>query len=89
MKVKDLIEFLQDCDEDADVLLGIQPGWPFEHRVRGVVLRSDFQDCEEEEGSEDSSLEEYSFVTKGRPNDVVLVEGGQIRYGHRDMFDAC
>ena len=93
MKVRDLIELLSEFDEDADVILGIQPSWPFEHRIKGLVQRRDFTDPEPEdyrdgEPEGDSGYRD-SFTTRGKPNDVVICEGGQIRYGSRDMFDAC
>jgi hypothetical protein len=92
MKVNELIEMLQDCDPDADVILGIQPSYPFEHRLRGVVQRRDFveYDADEEENeASDSDMYRDSFSTSGKPNDVILCEGGQIRYGSKGMFEAC
>lgn len=93
MKVRDLIELLEGCDDDAEVILGIQPSYPFEHGVRGVVQRQDFVDYDEtdhfDEDGEPIDQWRDSFTTKGKPNDVIICEGGQIRYGNRDMFDAC
>lgn len=92
MKVSELIEMLEGCDEDAEVILGIQPSYPFEHSVRGVVQRQDFVDFDDEELSEAAASNDAyidSFARKGKPNDVIICEGGQIRYGYRGMFDAC
>ena len=90
MKVADLIEMLQDCDPEADVILGIQPSWPFEHRVQGVVQRKDFLDFnDDEEIDDDTDEDRETFATGGKPNDVIICEGGQIRYGSKLMFEAC
>ena len=92
MKVSELMQLLSQFDDDAEVILGIQPSWPFEHRIRGVVERQDFVDPDEEgndlEETEASDCGD-SFTTRGKPNDVVICEGGQIRYGNRDMFESC
>lgn len=93
MKVAELMEFLERCDPEAEVMLGIQPSWPFEHRIKGVVVRRDFVEPEyDEEGKEIEpppvDRHRDSFATAGQPDDVFLVEGGQIRYGNKAMFDA-
>ena len=85
MTVRELIEALERHDPDANVLLGIQPSWPFEHRIRGLAARRDFADVDDELAEEPTD----SFSTDGRPNDVLICEGGQVRYGDRSMFDAC
>lgn len=93
MTVGELIHLLGQYDEDAEVILGIQPSYPFEHRVRGVCTRGDFVEPDVEDYSEnaesDSEPWRDSFTTKGKRNDVFICEGGQIRYGDRDMFEAC
>ena len=96
MKVQELIYLLEQYDPDADVILGIQPSWPFEHRIRGVVERSEFVEYDDEELAEfdkeeegDRSASRDSFSTAGKPTDVIICEGGQIRYADRNMFDAC
>ena len=87
MTVRELIEALECHDPDANVLLGIQPSWPFEHRIRGVTVRRDFEDREEDEEGDSSASD--SFSTRGKTNDVFICEGGQVRYGNRDMFESC
>ena len=76
MKVKDLIEMLQGCDPEATVLLGTQPSWPFEVGIEGVVQRSDFDDVGEDEYSDNR-----------KSTDVLILEGGQIRYGQKAAWE--
>jgi hypothetical protein len=81
MTVQQLIELLKREDQDAEVMLAQQPSWPFEYSVRGVVARREFDEPEDDEcrGPDDNR----------RENDVFIVEGSQLRYGHRDAFDAA
>jgi hypothetical protein len=74
MKVKRLIELLELHDPEAEVVLATQPNYPFEHSIMGVAVREDF----DESGDESKS-----------PNDVVLCEGQQLRYGIKDAWDAA
>ena len=37
MRVEELIEYLRDCDQDAEVRFASQPSWPFEYSIDGVV----------------------------------------------------
>lgn len=82
MTVRELIEALERQDPDANVLLGVQPSWPFEHSVMGVTVRREFSEVEVDE-----DRDPYSIA--GRPNDVIICEGGQVRYGDRNMFNCC
>ena len=76
MKVRDLIEILESCEPDADVLLMTQRNWPFENTCAGVTVRGEFQ----REGQDE--LE--------GTDDVFLVEGEQLRYGSKDAWNtAC
>jgi len=72
MKVKELMELLSEVDPDANVRLMLQPRYPFEHGIRGIAIRSDFQEVE---GSDLSG------------GDVFILEGGQLGYGNSDAFD--
>jgi hypothetical protein len=72
MNVRDLMTLLADMDPDAEVRLMLQPNYPFEHKLRGVAVRSDFQ----EELNPGQSAD-----------DVLLLEGGQVGYGNADAFD--
>src|SRR5690606_27099311 len=38
MKVRDLIEILEDQDPDAEVLVMSQENWPFENAIAGVAV---------------------------------------------------
>ena len=92
MKVGELIHILSQYDENANVILGIQPSYPFEHRIRGVVTRRDFIEPEPEDYEDRLDPGEFegdSFTTDGKIDDVIICEGGQIRYGDKDMFEAC
>ena len=94
MKVKNLIEMLQGCDPNADVLIMSQPSWPFEYAIRGLTVRADFVSKDEDDDtgtSEEARESSYtdSFLTQGKPNDVFLCEGQQLRYGNSDAFSAC
>lgn len=37
MTVMELMEYLEDCDENAEVRLAIQPNYPFQHDVKTVI----------------------------------------------------
>lgn len=83
MTVGELIEMVRDCDEDAEVRIMSQEGWPFENGISGVAVRSDFlsDDCECDhpftEPHEEGCPAEDDFVPKGcSVNDVFIVEGG-------------
>ena len=78
MTVRELIELLEDQDQDATVLIMSQPSWPFEHEVRGVAARADFAEVDPDGDPAD----------RRRPEDVFLVEGGQLRYGDKAAWDA-
>ena len=72
MTVRELIDILEGYDDDGQVLFAVQPNWPFEYSIADVVERADFEDSNEETGA--------------RSNDVILIEGSQLRYGNKDMF---
>jgi hypothetical protein len=80
MKVKELIEVLQDLEPDAQVLIASQPNWPFEIELSGVVTRAE---CD----APDEGCEEPRRTDAGlAPSDVFLVEGQQLRYGSKMPF---
>jgi len=74
MKVKELIARLQDYDPEATVRLMVQPHYPFEDSISGVVERSEF----EEEVPDGCSA-----------NDVFILDGGQVRYGSRKAWEVA
>lgn len=94
MKVRDLIEILEDQDPEAEVLIMSQENWPFENAIAGVAMREDFVDDDEEdeededdEDDEDGTERQYEKGTA--PNDVFIVEGQQLRYGSKAAWNAA
>lgn len=91
MTVSELIELLEDCDPDAEVLLMSQPNWPFENTVAGVTVRSEIEDRDEDEADDEEEDEEAPRGPDDgtRANDVFILEGTQLRYGSRDAWAAA
>ena len=83
MKVRELIEILGKMDAEANVMLAQQPGYPFEYSVAGVAVREDFIEDDEDGGERRT----YEPGTAG--NDVLIVEGAQLRYGSKAAWDAA
>lgn len=77
MRLSDLIDQLteiqEDLDNDPEVRLMIQPTYPFEYSIKGVVTSEEF--------SEDR-------ITK-ESNTVFIIEGGQLKYGNKEAFNCC
>ena len=78
MTVAELIEELQQFDEELEVRLMEQPGWPFEYSIKGVTDRHAIAAVEMEEGeaSGDPGVED-----KKSTNTVFILEGNQLCYG--------
>jgi hypothetical protein len=78
MKLRDLIEALEDCEEcvgeNAEVLLMTQEHWPFEFSIRTVVTRDQIDEADIGHG-------------EGHETDVFIVEGTQLRYGNKRAWD--
>jgi hypothetical protein len=72
MRVKDLIEALEDCNPEAEVLLGTQPNYPFEYSIDMVIERSDIDDDDPNPDTDSG--------------DVLILEGSQLRYGSKAMW---
>jgi len=85
MKVRDLIEMLEDQDPDAEVLIMSQENWPFENAIAGVAIREDFVDHDED----DEPGDEGRYEKGTAPNDVFIVEGQQLRYGSKAAWNAA
>ena len=81
MKVRDLMELLEEQDPDAEVCMVTQPNWPMEYAVAGVAVRSELFDADVEPATE-------GYADGTSANDVVLVEGRWLRYGHRTAWEA-
>lgn len=78
MTVAELIDILSDLDPDARVYLMTQKAWPFENRLAGVSVRSEFEEVDDDKPEGDA----YA-----RPSDVFLCEGDQLRYGSADAWN--
>ena len=85
MKVKELIEILEDMDQEASVFLASQPNWPFEYSVAGVAVREDFSGDDDEDGGG----EERAYERGTAASDVFIVEGQQLRYGSKAAWSAA
>ena len=78
MKVKHLIEILEDADPEATVLICSQFNWPFEYSIGRAIIREEIL----ENGEEPDRYEEGA-----RTNDVLIVEGSQLRYGTKRAWE--
>jgi hypothetical protein len=67
MTVNELIMLLEDMDGDTEVRLAMQPSWPFEYSIGGIVRVS--------------SLEDEEYDDEGNGESVVYIgEGTQMGY---------
>jgi len=74
MKVRELIEMLEECPQDADVRFASQPNYPFENTIQDVVsynreTRVDMeiegiQQAIEEDGAEKMSYQEMKELAE-------------------------
>jgi hypothetical protein len=80
MKVRELIELLEDQDPDAEVFIMSQENWPFENAVAGVAVREEMIEDDEDD---DEDREEPRYEKGTAPSDVFIVEGEQLRYGSK------
>lgn len=87
MKVRELIEILEDQDPDAEVLIMSQENWPFENAVAGVTAREELANEDGDDADDDSDEPRCEEGTAA--NDVFIVEGRQLRYGSRTAWDAA
>jgi hypothetical protein len=86
MKVKELMEILEEQDPDAEVLIMGQESWPFENGIHGVTVRSEIEESDEDEDDETTPERRPD----GRAaNDVFIVEGRQLRYGSKTAWDVA
>lgn len=77
MTVGKLIRDLQDYDEDLPVRLMMQPNYPFEYSIGGLVERSEF----------DSNTDDVTDPRERSKNCVFLLEGSQLQYGSKRAWD--
>ena len=77
MTVRELIEMLEDCNEDAEVRMAYQPSYPLESQIACVTADSDLQPDEDDEVNDEES-------TDGEV--VWLCEGSQVGYGRKSVW---
>ena len=82
MKVRELIEELEAHDGDAEVLIGSQAQWPFEYAVHGIIDRAEVVRAEAEADEPESTPDPDE-----KASDVFIVEGTQLRYGSKAMWE--
>ena len=74
MTVKELREILELHDDNANVLLAVWlRHYPFEHDISHVIHRGDTLEPNEKH--------------PGKPDDVFICDGGQIRYADKKLFE--
>jgi hypothetical protein len=94
MTVQELMSILENMEPDAEVVLAFQRSWPLEFSVARVALRADIEpedggDDEDKVGDDDDAEPQRHRREEGSPNDVILVEGQHLRYGHRGVWSAA
>ena len=93
MKVRELIDILEELDPEASVYVMSQQSWPFEVAIHGVAVREAFteaDDGEDPDVPEASAHDRWSARPESLPmNDVFIVEGSQLRYGSKDAWDVA
>lgn len=82
MKVKQLIALLENVNQEANVVLVCQPNWPLEYSLSSVITRDDILENDESDEGEETELSRGMSL-----DDVLLVEGSQLRYGSKKCFD--
>lgn len=63
MNVQELLDLLADCDPDAEIRIGIQPGYPLRHGVAGVLTQDPGGD--DRYGPDDQDEDDPGDVTEG------------------------
>lgn len=67
MTVQELIAKLETMCPSARVLVALNPSWPWEHELRGVIERKHIEETDRDEHWE--------------ANDVLLLEGPRVGFG--------
>ncbi len=80
MKVCELIEVLQDCDEDAEVRIVVQPQYPLEAAIFGVAVREEYWGHDDGHENMDGDI---------HPNDVLICQGDALGYGVAAAWDVA
>lgn len=93
MNLDDLIRVLEEQRDtfggDANVYIGMQQSCPFECALAGVAVRCWFEEPDvHEDGWEDYGTFNLGYGDEAKSGtDVFLLEGRQLSYGSRDMWD--
>lgn len=83
MTIDEMIERLEEYRDsmggEAEVRLVVQPNWPFENQIQGMVSTEEVA-CEQsaEAGEAEETPEEKV---------VYIVEGNQMGYGNKSLFE--
>ena len=89
MKVRELIQILEELEPEASVYVMSQQSWPFEVAIHGVAVRQDFTEADPGAEPHDDA-DRWNASGEALPmNDVFIVEGGQLRYGNKDAWDTA
>jgi len=90
MKVRGLIELLEEQDPDAEVLVMMQRNWPFECALAGVTTREEMLRADaEERDADDDAANEPRLESGTAKSDVFLVEGDQLRHGSKTAWSVA
>ena len=81
------IDAIGHLEVDPDVLLAMQPSWPFEHRIGDVVLHDPLVEWDYDYGPEPATddPDHGAWVldreqTSAKPKTIFIGEGGQQDY---------
>ena len=86
--VGQLKEALEDYDDDLEVRFASQPNWPFEYSIRRfLVERLQLVEDDEEAAQAMISFDEERDGPGAPKNCVFLVEGHQICYASKKIWD--
>jgi hypothetical protein len=81
--VQELIDLLEDCNPDTDVILATQAHYPHEHALGGLTTRKEMLAAEEEDDVDEPDEGDSSG------DDVILVEGTWLGYGSKAAWQAA
>jgi len=82
------LDWLADADVDPNVLLAMQPSWPFEHRIGDVVLHDPLVEWDDDYGpkpdDDDSAAQDHWVLQRelaeAEAKTIFIGEGGQQAY---------
>jgi len=81
------VNWLDDLEVDPEVLLAMQPSWPFEHVISQVVLHDPLAEWDEDYGPEPpaddpdaQAWHDDRALTEAKGKTIFISEGGQQAY---------